>query len=1204
MSRVFKIPILVIFLLVSMLVLPVTLEQDEDIPHNEVKNWALKFGVDLWEYGRQLTRMNELQRKYHEVELDIERKDGLLLIREMAAEVKNMMDFKMSAVMRIMDSAEQIALTPQNDNGNIKYFNAKKLNIFGHDGKPADGSREMMLTANPHFDYLPVNTSFSSVLIPSDIHESDPDVINSIQRSEHLDPLFVNNYEDDPSLSWQYFGSSSGYLRRYPAIAWPPEEMSTAWQRSSEDRNVYDFRRTAWYVTAATSPKDIVILVDSLTASSGRHLAITDAIVTAILDTLTNDDFVNIFKFSEIAEESVRCFQDVLVQANNENKRWLRESIKSLRADDIDKQDFTNALIKGFEILHKYNRTGQGCQCNQAIMLITTEASSKHKELFKKYNWPHKPVRIFTYLVGSESASVEDLHWMACSNKGYYTRVSKPDEAKQQVLRYIEVMARPVVMYQNDHPIQWTSAYVGGRKDSLGGGNQGQLMTSVTTPVFDRRNHSMRAANILGVVGTDVSVEQIKKLVPPYKLGVNGYSFIVNNNGHVLYHPDVRPLYGNRQYESTLEPTYVTVDLSELELVEAENGPRENHSALLELRHDMIDQKEGETELTVKIHYDNMRRVTTRRHKYFYNPIEGTPFSLGLAIPEGYGMYQLRAEQEVKRSQKNVEEYFKGNNWKVHPDWVYCEYTNGPSGGDQGFSTAEERVLHFLSRSRRPGWKWMSLRPRSPSQRDHYHPTNKQDKDAYYCDKTLLQSLVLDAMVTEELERHASRPPYTEENNHPIATLLVLLQSQGFHMFGLTLSFVATRSGLLRWTDHTPPEQNQQHFSQSNVRAIDEVWYKRAVDQHAIEPESFVFSVPFDVKATSKSLVTATHAVFVEHGGHRAPAAVVGLQYQHSTLASHFINITSACTGPSACRKTCASTELDCYILDNNGFIIISENSEHTGVFFGHIDGTIMDSLVQDRIYNKVTVYDYQGSCASKRDYFSGSATPIKKASFLNIWLTNFLTFWAGIIHYVQGIAISYTQDPDAYLDYDPDDIYRPDDIVDESEIGHTHYTISNGPTYISDNDAQMDNMDRSEDTVRPCDRKVDLYVLQPDRLNTSGQSNPLKGKLTNCHVTGCERPFSVQKVPHSNLILLVVDTLCPCGSKQLSITPQELIYDNGNGRCLHKPKESLYRRRPPKCINYHPEEIEISLCGSVSRVTSAFGVFTTLTITLYLILS
>lgn len=81
--------------------------------------------------------------------------------------------------------------------------------------------------------------------------------------------------------------------------------------------------------------------------------------------------------------------------------------------------------------------------------------------------------------------------------------------------------------------------------------------------------------------------------------------------------------------------------------------------------------------------------MTTRRNKYFYNPIEGTPFSLGLAIPDGYGMYELIAEQEIKRSDKNgndnekiettfhiflmhifiVTDHFSGDRWKVHPDW-------------------------------------------------------------------------------------------------------------------------------------------------------------------------------------------------------------------------------------------------------------------------------------------------------------------------------------------------------------------------------------------------------------------------------------------------------------------------------------------------------------------------------------------------------
>lgn len=50
--------------------------------------------------------------------------------------------------------------------------------------------------------------------------------MNAIQWSENLDPLFINNYEGDPSLSWQFFGSSSGFLRRYPG-----EKMQTVYHR-------------------------------------------------------------------------------------------------------------------------------------------------------------------------------------------------------------------------------------------------------------------------------------------------------------------------------------------------------------------------------------------------------------------------------------------------------------------------------------------------------------------------------------------------------------------------------------------------------------------------------------------------------------------------------------------------------------------------------------------------------------------------------------------------------------------------------------------------------------------------------------------------------------------------------------------------------------------------------------------------------------
>lgn len=162
--------------------------------------------------------------------------------------------------------------------------------------------------------------------------------------------------------------------------------------------------------------------------------------------------------------------------------------------------------------------------------------------------------------------------------------------------------------------------------------------------------------------------------------------------------------------------------------------------------------------------------------------------------------------------------------------------------------------------------------------------------------------------------------------------------------------------------------------------------------------------------------------------------------------------------------------------------------------------------------------------------------------------------------------------------DYESIDYPTGEDIVDEQDQLPPPPAFPHNPSYVSPSlevDIIPGNVGHNQSGVRPCDKRTDLYILQPERLNTSGQSNPLKGKLTNCHVTGCERPFSVQKIPHSNLILLVVDTLCPCGSKQLSIVPQEINYDalgNGKSGCHHTPHDSLYRRRPPKCINYHPE--------------------------------
>lgn len=73
------------------------------------------------------------------------------------------------------------------------------------------------------------------------------------------------------------------------------------------------------------------------------------------------------------------------------------------------------------------------------------------------------------------------------------------------------------------------------------------------------------------------------------------------------------------------------------------------------MRQEMVSQKESETEYMVLQHLDNMKRISIRTLRYFYGPIDGTPFSLGLALPEKYGMHELIAQQEIRHSPMNGE---------------------------------------------------------------------------------------------------------------------------------------------------------------------------------------------------------------------------------------------------------------------------------------------------------------------------------------------------------------------------------------------------------------------------------------------------------------------------------------------------------------------------------------------------------------------
>eukprot|EP00099_Drosophila_melanogaster_P019580 NP_610902.1 straightjacket, isoform B [Drosophila melanogaster] len=1180
----------------------VNLQPAENINYNLVHSWADKLGMELFHLGDFITRRKEVQESFKDAK--VVSRNGASIVDSMAKEIEMMMDLKVSAVRRIMDTAENTALSHQNDMADkmFSYYSAKEMLEPGDPVPPIptpapDMDKDIgepliyvqpkvvVLEPRPEFHNTPVNFSVSSVHVPVNVFDRAPDVIKAIQWSENLDQIFRDNYKNDPTLSWQFFGSSTGFMRQFPASKW----------RKDVPVDLYDCRLRSWYMEAATSPKDIVILMDGSGSMLGQRLDIAKHVVNTILDTLGTNDFVNIFTFDKEVSPVVPCFEDTLIQANLGNIRELKEGIELFRPKSI--ANYTAALTKAFELLEETKLSSRGAQCNQAIMIIGDGAPENNREVFELHNWrdpPYKPVRVFTYLIGKEVANWDDIRWMACENQGYYVHLSDTAEVREMVLNYIPVMARPLVLGRHDHPVIWSQVYADIEDTKLSDylwdinqceyqkadvleywqvhdrmlepsemhrrkyrrmketwnqpvdSNVYQFMTTVSMPIYDRRENATRIANILGVAGTDVPINEIKKLLSPFTLGVNGYAFIVTNNGYVLFHPDFRPIFQGY----ILKPAYNSVDMIEVELLDDDRPARDFNPVLMTIRDSIINQSTGSKWMLVKNHFDEMKRVARVKRQYYWTAIKKTPFTLVISYPEQYGVshMDIRADQEIHRISikgTNLRSVFSGKRWKIHPDWLFCKHSN------RTFKTPEIELLYFLERMSEPGWRWPGSRSAMPP----------EHAAAMFCDRQLMQALVFDARVTGWFSNNTSFNSKDDKGN------------EFKQRFGVTVAFLATHSGLTRWHEfHSNAAEESgvgETFSQNNTRAIDEIWYKRAVDQHFVREESFVYSVPFDAgESNSEILVTASHAVFHNEGGKTAPAAVVGFQFQHSALYKLFHNITG---------NACAVDDKDCYILDNNGYVIISTRVHETGRFFGEVNGAIMKRLLEENVYRQVTVYDYQAVCfESKNDNNASSMllSPLFHLLRVGKWLLHTaLWYIVQLLQWAPGVSSHYA---DMYGDSNDTEPPPPEPHPD-------HHARNGNGHGKKDDDHWLRYLTLHRTRLKPCDMKRDLYTLFNEKDNV----------VYNMTAHACERPFVVLPIPFSNLILLVIDQLCPRdGSVVLTVNPQPIDYHlsvNDSLACYKQARE-FNRMRPHSCISRHANESGIKLCGKACSVYANLG--------------
>ncbi|XP_067420655.1 voltage-dependent calcium channel subunit alpha-2/delta-1 isoform X8 [Emydura macquarii macquarii] len=495
-----------------------------------IKSWVDKMQDDLVTLARTASGVDQLAKIYKKYDnlYTVEVNNARQLVEIAARDIEKLLSNRSKALVRLAKEAEIFQASHQwrdeFGNNDIIYYNAKDDQNDPVKNETETGSQKI----RPVFEEdavfgRQISYQHAAVHIPTDIYEGSTIVLNELNWTGALDDVFKRNREEDPTLLWQVFGSATGLARYYPASPWVDKS------RTANKIDLYDVRRRPWYIQGAASPKDMLILVDASGSVSGLTLKLIRTSVIEMLETLSDDDFVNVVSFNNNAQ-NVSCFNH-LVQANVRNKKKLKEAVYKISAKGIT--DYKKGFSYAFEQL--LNHSVSRANCNKIIMLFTDGGEERAQEIFKKYNDDRK-VRVFTFSVGQHNYDKGPIQWMACHNKGYYYEIPSIGAIRINTQEYLDVLGRPMVLAGDKaKQVQWTNVYL----DALELG----LVITGTLPVFNLTKDQSGNTNqlILGVMGVDVSLEDIKKLTPRFTLCPNGYYFAIDPNGYVLLHPDLQP---------------------------------------------------------------------------------------------------------------------------------------------------------------------------------------------------------------------------------------------------------------------------------------------------------------------------------------------------------------------------------------------------------------------------------------------------------------------------------------------------------------------------------------------------------------------------------------------------------------------------------------------------------------------------------------
>uniref|UniRef100_A0A8D0DAG2 Calcium channel, voltage-dependent, alpha 2/delta subunit 2a n=1 Tax=Sander lucioperca TaxID=283035 RepID=A0A8D0DAG2_SANLU len=755
------------------------------------------------------------------------------------------------------------------------------------------------------------DTFLIAVQIPTDIYKGSPVILNELNWTQALERVFIENRKEDSSLRWQVFGSATGVTRYYPATPW----------RAPNKIDLYDVR-----------PGSVSGSVSGLT------LKLMKTSVVEMLDTLSDDDYVNVARFNEKADAVVPCFR-TLVQANVRNKKIFKEAVMHMQAKGTT--DYKSGFTFAFEQL--LNSSAPRANCNKMIMMFTDGGEDRAQDIFEKYNWPNKTVRVFTFSVGQHNYDVTPLQWIACANKGYYFEIPSIGAIRINTQEYLDVLGRPMVLAGNKaKQVQWTNVY----QDALGLG----LVITGTVPVFNFTVDTVSSQNqlILGVMGVDIAINEIKRKTPTYRLGANGYTYAIDPNGYVLLHPNLRPKIINFREPVTLD--FLDAELEDSNKEEVKTTSLNNHHCY---------------QLVCLIYFSFVDALT----------------HLGLVLPT-YSENHIKANLSDQILQVQCK-------YPVVPNFESLLPNSFESEGHVFIAPREYcNDLELSNNNTEFLLNFIAL-------------MEKVTPDSKQCDNLLLHNLILDTGIIRQLVEKVWK-------NKDLNTGRLVHQRCTASMSNVLLNLRAAET----WEEDPEPfNASYYRRSLDNKGYIFRAPYRTARDE-LLNPDNdtigILVSTAVEITVGGKTIKPAVVGVKLDLEAWTDKFKILASNHTDNHQGSNTCGPNRGCE--MDCEAN--SEDLLCYLIDDGGFLIMSNQKDDwnkVGMFFSDVDPYLMYALYNNSFYNRKQSFDYQSVCERMPNSEAGAAprgvfVPTI-ADFVNVaWWTS-AAAWSLFQQFMYGLA-------------------------------------------------------------------------------------------------------------------------------------------------------------------------------------------------------